>query len=241
MNYHPGNIKFQNMIESHLQNHSDRYTTRTQKEAIEIMVIQNIKKEGGRFLKWESDKGWWINMSVDMCVDLNLDIDMDDSNISTMNSIPTGANIDTDLDRNTNENTNENMYVNVKGNENANGNVSLNSNNSVALIKAETEILLKVHNAFLDFKKKIKRAQQKQKQLHESTNSMYVFEQQDRQKRKRSSNNDITTTTTTMKNDTNSGNNSSMCMPFLPNMKGSACGYFFSDTHDSFDENNSTN
>merc|ERR1712238_316782 len=100
------------MIESQLQHHSDpSYATRIQKDAIEIMVIQNIKKEGGRFLKWESAKGWWINMSVEMCDDLNSDIDIDVSNISTTNSIPTGANTDTDTDsdRNTNENENENL------------------------------------------------------------------------------------------------------------------------------------
>ena len=234
MDYHPGNVKFQNMIESQLQHHSNPFTTRTQKEAIEIEVIQNVKKEGGRFLQWESDKGWWINMSVEMYVDLNSDIDMDVSSISTMNSILTGANTDTFSDKNTNKNTYENMNVNVKRNENENVNVSLNPNNSAEYSKAETEIQSKVHNAFLDFKKKIIRAQQKQQQLQVSTSSTYVFQQQNGQKRKRSDDNNIftTTTTTTMRSDTNNGNNSSICISFLPNMKGSACGYFFSDAND---------
>ena len=66
-----------------------------------------------------------------------------------------------------------------------------------------------------------------------------MFEQQDGQKRNRFCNNDITTTT--IKSNTNIGNNSSMCMPFLPDMNGSACGYFFSDVNDSSYDNNSTN
>ena len=84
------------------------------------------------------------------------------------------------------------------------------------------------------------RAQQKQQQLQVSISSTHVFEQQDGQKRKRFSNNDITTITTT-KNDINSGNNSSKCMPFLPDMNGSVFGYFFSNTDDSSYENTSTN
>ena len=69
-----------------------------------------------------------------------------------------------------------------------------------------------------------------------------MFEQQDGQKGKRFGNNDITTTTTTtMKNNTNIGDNSSLCLPFLPDMNGSTCGYFFSHTNDSSYENNSIN
>mmetsp|Transcript_39887 Transcript_39887/g.44550 ORF Transcript_39887/g.44550 Transcript_39887/m.44550 type:complete len:614 (-) Transcript_39887:459-2300(-) len=228
MNYHPGNIKFQNMIDSQFQHHSGPYTTRTQKEAIETEVIQNVKREGGRFLKWESDKGWWINMSVEMCVDLNSDIDMDVINISTMNSVPTGANIDTDSDRNTNENTNENVNVNV----------SLNSRtNSVEYFKAEKEIQSKVNFAFRHFKKRMIRAQQKQQQLQVSASSTYVFEQQDGQKRRRSNNSD--SATTIMGSNTNSGNNSNICMPFLPDMNGNACGYFFSSANGSSYDYNS--
>ena len=182
LNYHLGNIKFQNIIESQFQHHSDQNTTEAQKEAIEIKVIQNIKKDGVQFLKWESDKGWWINMSVQMSVDMDSDIDIDASNITTINSIPIGGN--TDTDRTTNENKNENtkMKMNVKGNKIVN--VSLNSNNGASYFKAEKEIQLKVHHAFRDFKIKMIRTQQKQQQLQVSTSSTHVFKQQNRQKRK---------------------------------------------------------
>ena len=114
-------------------------------------------------------------------------------------------------------------------------NVSLNSNDSASYTKAEKEIQLKVHHAFQDFKIKMIRAQQKQQQLQVISCSTYVFEQQDRQKQKRFSNNDVittTTTTTSMKSNTNSGNNNSMCLPFLPDMNGSACGCFFATAND---------
>ena len=181
MNYHPGNVKFRNIIESQFQHHFDPYTTQAQREAIEIKLIQNIKKDGERFLKWDSDKGWWINMSVEMSVDINSDIDMDVSNISRINSIPIGTNAgtdtDTDTDTNENPNVNVNVNMNVKGIENLN--VNLNSNDSASYFKAEKEIQSKVHYAFRDFKKKMIRGQQKQQQLQVNTSSTYVFEQQD--------------------------------------------------------------
>merc|ERR1719491_2877264 len=98
MNYHPGNVNFQNVIESQFQHHSDLNTTQAQKEAIEIRVIQNIKKDGGRFLKWESDKGWWINVSAEMSTDMDSDIDMDIGNMTKINSVSTGVNRDTDAE-----------------------------------------------------------------------------------------------------------------------------------------------
>ena len=229
MNYHPGNVKFQDIIESQFQHHFDTNTTQAQKEAMEIEVIQNIKKDGGRFLKWESDKGWWINMSVEMCHNLNLDIDIDVSSISTINSIPTGVNTDIDTNRNTNKNRNGNVYVNMNVKENKNVNLILNSNNSVSYTKAEKEIQSKVHYAFRDFKKKMIRTQQKQQQLQVSASSTSVFELLDRHKRRRSSNNDIDITT--MKSDTNRGNNSCNCMSFFPDINGRACGCFNSNIY----------
>jgi len=236
MDYHPGNIKFQNVIESQLQYHSDPNTTKAQKDAIVIEVIQHIKKDGGRFLKWESDNGWWSNMSVEMCVDMDLDIDMNSGNTMTTNSISPSAKINTKTDTNSNKNTNENMNMKVKGNENVN--VSLNSRtNSVEYFKAEKEIQSKVNFAFRHFKKRMIRAQQKQQQLQVSASSTYVFEQQDGQKRRRSNNSD--SATTIMGSNTNSGNNSNICMPFLPDMNGNACGYFFSSANGSSYDYNS--
>ena len=236
MNYHTGNNKFQNLIESQLQYYSEPSTTKAEKDAIEIEIIQKIRKDGGRFLKWESDKGWWINMSVEMCTDMGSGIDIDIGNTTTINATPIVVNT------NSNRNTNDNVNVNVNVKKNENVNMSVNSNRSADYFKAEEEIQLKVHYAFRDFKKKMIRAQQKQQQLQVSTSSTYVFEQQDGQKRKRFSNNDITTTTTTTMNSSiNCGNNSSVCIPFLPATNGGACGYFHSNANDSSSDNNSIN
>ena len=255
MNYHTGNNKFQNLIESQLQYYSEPSTTKAEKDAIEIEIIQKIKKDGGRFLKWKSDKGWWINMSVEMCTDIGSGIDIDIANTTTINATPIVANTNSSINTNdnvndnVNVNVNMNMNMNVKQNENVNVkqnenvNMSLNSNRSADYFKAEEEIQLKVHYAFRDFKKKMIRAQQKQQQLQVSTSSTYVFEQQDGQKRKRFSNNDMTTitTTTTMNSSINCGNNSSMCIPFLPATNGGVCRYFHSNANDSSYDNNSTN
>jgi len=90
MMYHPGNVLFQNIIESRIQEHSiDPKTTYARRQAIEMEVIQQIKNDCGRFLKWEIDKGWWSNMSLD------IDIDMDSTNgdrSSSINSVILNAN-----------------------------------------------------------------------------------------------------------------------------------------------------
>jgi len=64
MNYHPGNAKFLNLIELRIYEHTiDPETTPTRRMAIEMELIHQIRQDGGRFLKWEIDKGWWTDIS----------------------------------------------------------------------------------------------------------------------------------------------------------------------------------
>jgi len=64
MNHHPGNAKFLNLIELRIYEHTiDPETSPTRRMAIEMELIHQIRQEGGRFLKWEIDRGWWVDMS----------------------------------------------------------------------------------------------------------------------------------------------------------------------------------
>ena len=87
LNFHPGNVKFQNLIESHIQEHSiDPNTSLIRRKEIvtEVMneVCNNSKSKtksrnesdsghggcgysygvhyGGRFLTWNMEKQWWL-------------------------------------------------------------------------------------------------------------------------------------------------------------------------------------
>jgi len=61
MTYHPGNVMFQSMIESRLQEHTD--ANQAGKMAIVLSLIQYIQQEkGGRFLTWDSRNNWWLDM-----------------------------------------------------------------------------------------------------------------------------------------------------------------------------------
>eukprot|EP00536_Pseudo-nitzschia_multiseries_P003472 jgi/Psemu1/236728/estExt_Genewise1.C_540002 len=63
MNYHPGNVMFQNLIESRIHEHTlDPNTTQSRRQIIEIELIQEVRINGGRFLKWNINKGWWVIM-----------------------------------------------------------------------------------------------------------------------------------------------------------------------------------
>ena len=64
MTHHPGNIMFENIIESRLKDHMN--TNQDGKHLIEFDIIRYVRcVKRGRFLKWDIDKGWWSNMVVD--------------------------------------------------------------------------------------------------------------------------------------------------------------------------------
>jgi len=240
IDFHPGNAMFQNIIESRILRHSDPNTTQAQKEAIEMEVIQQVQQKGhgGRFLKWEVDKGWWSNMSVvDMRVDMDIDMGMN-VNMNIDN------NMTTSVDTCSTNGDSSSSINSVPTNANVNSNVNANMN--AKYFEANKEIQSKVHYAFRDFKKKIMRAQQKQQRIQVNTSSTYAFERQDGQKRNRSNNNNNNDTTTVAKEnsaDDSSGSSDSdrICMPFLPdNTNGDTCGYFYSDANNSFYNNNFT-
>jgi len=65
MNYHPGNVKFLNLIESRIHEHTfDETTTPFRRTVIEKELMQQIRDSGGRFVKWDIDKGWWVDMTI---------------------------------------------------------------------------------------------------------------------------------------------------------------------------------
>ena len=61
MTYHPGNVMFQSLIESKLEEHTN--ANQAGKMSIVLSLIQHIQQEkGGRFLTWDAKNNWWMDM-----------------------------------------------------------------------------------------------------------------------------------------------------------------------------------
>ncbi|OEU14423.1 hypothetical protein FRACYDRAFT_240962 [Fragilariopsis cylindrus CCMP1102] len=61
MNFHSGNVKFQNLIESHLYEYFiNPDTTLSRRKEIEIEILNEILNSGGRFLTWITVNKWWL-------------------------------------------------------------------------------------------------------------------------------------------------------------------------------------
>ena len=72
MNTHSGNARFQNLLESHVYEHSiDLNTCLNRRKEIEIQLIQEVRKpekkngcgggySSGRFLTWDVKNQWWV-------------------------------------------------------------------------------------------------------------------------------------------------------------------------------------
>ena len=159
MTYHPGNVMFQNLIESQIQEHTiDPNTIQSRRVAIEMELIQIVRTAGGRFLKWEIDRSLWTNMNQDM------------PNNNNKNSISSSNN----------NNNNSTNYDSSTSGYSSSGRIS-----SSHEATADKEIQQKVHYAFRDFRKKMLKTPQN---LQVNTSSTYAFERQDGQKRKRFNN-----------------------------------------------------
>lgn len=64
MNHHPGNAIFMNLIEERIYEHTiDPDTDHSRRLELELELIEKVKQDGGRFLKWDIDKGWLVDMS----------------------------------------------------------------------------------------------------------------------------------------------------------------------------------
>ena len=131
---------FQNLIELRIYEHTiDPKTTQSRRLALEMDLIEQVRNNGGRFLKWEIDKRWWVNIDA----------------VETATSTSTTTTTTTE-----NNNTNSNQQEAV-----------------------DKEILSKVHYAFRDFRKKMRKSQQ---ELIVNASSTHAFkQQQDGQKRAR--------------------------------------------------------
>lgn len=64
MTHHPGNVMFQSLIESRLEDHTN--TSQDGKHVIEFDIIRYVRRvKRGRFLTWDNAKCWWANMLTD--------------------------------------------------------------------------------------------------------------------------------------------------------------------------------
>lgn len=65
MNHHPGNAKFMSLIEERIFEHTiDLNTSPERRLSIEVELIEKVRQEGGRFLKWDIERGWLVDMST---------------------------------------------------------------------------------------------------------------------------------------------------------------------------------
>ena len=61
MTYHPGNVMFQSLIESRLEEHDN--ANQAGKLSVVLSLIEYIQHEkGGRFLTWDAKNNWWLDM-----------------------------------------------------------------------------------------------------------------------------------------------------------------------------------
>jgi hypothetical protein len=159
MNYHPGNVQFQNIIESRLDEFTKAKNQKGQQLKIVIEIIHYIQNiQNGIFLKWNASNGWWTiinNKSSNSIKNSSL------SAAAAAAAINSSATINSDSDYEMKDN---NM-----------NNTNCNSSNNLNFTPEELEIQSKVHYAFRDFKKKI----QTQQNLQFSKSSTYAFERQD--------------------------------------------------------------
>ena len=58
---HSGNVHMRNIIAEYIPQY--REGTQTDKGRIPLQVVMRIKQEGGRFLKRDTDFGWWFEVS----------------------------------------------------------------------------------------------------------------------------------------------------------------------------------
>ena len=58
---HSGNVHMRNIIAEYIPQY--REGTQTDKGRIPLQVVMRIKQEGGRFLRRDTDHGWWFQVS----------------------------------------------------------------------------------------------------------------------------------------------------------------------------------
>ena len=58
---HSGNVLLRNIIAEYIPVY--RSTTKPEKDILPLKVLLRIKQEGGRFLKRDTDHGWWFEVS----------------------------------------------------------------------------------------------------------------------------------------------------------------------------------
>jgi predicted MPP superfamily phosphohydrolase len=57
---HPGTVMFRSILENHYEEHSNA-TSKEQKVVVTWKIIEDVEKQGGRFLVWDN-RGWWVEL-----------------------------------------------------------------------------------------------------------------------------------------------------------------------------------
>jgi hypothetical protein len=233
MNVHPGNVKFQNLIESRIYEHSIDLNTpplrRTEIE-IELMNEVQIPEQGvsGRFLTWNIEKKWWIVIRSDDEKQKKIHYAFRDFQKKMLKTKQQQQKVQTTPNSNSlfvrQDGQKKKMYITNK------------RDNDIENRSSSED------NAFRDFQKtmlKTKQQQQQQK-VQTTTHLNSLFEgQQDGQKKKlyiKNKRDNVIENRSSSEDNNNNG--CANANPFFPSMDNNGnnktCGFFFSTDDSSY-------
>jgi hypothetical protein len=114
MNFHSGNVNFQNLIESRIYEHSiDLNTPPVRQTEIEIEVFNEVLKpiknngsfgggDSGRFLTWDIKKQWWLVIHSDNEIQIKIHYafrDFRKKMLRSQQKVQTGTNLNSLIER----------------------------------------------------------------------------------------------------------------------------------------------
>jgi hypothetical protein len=235
MNVHPGNVKFQNLIESRIYEHSIDLNTpplrRTEIE-IELMNEVQIPEQGvsGRFLTWNIEKKWWLVIRSDDEKQKKIHYAFRDFQKKMLKTKQQQQKVQTTPNSNSlfvrQDGQKKKMYITNK------------RDNDIENRSSSED------NAFRDFQKtmlKTKQQQQQQQQKVQTTthlNSLFEGQQDGQKKKLYIKNKRDNVIENRSSSEDNNNNGCANANPFFPSMDNNGnnktCGFFFSTDDSSY-------
>ena len=240
MNFHSGNVNFQNLIESRIYEHSiDLNTPPVRQTEIEIEVFNEVLKpiknngsygggDSGRFLTWDIKKQWWLVIHSDNEIQIKIHYAFRDFQKKMLKTKQQQQKVQTTPNSNSlfvrQDGQKKKMYITNK------------RDNDIENRSSSED------NAFRDFQKtmlKTKQQQQQQK-VQTTTHLNSLFEgQQDGQKKKlyiKNKRDNVIENRSSSEDNNNNG--CANANPFFPSMDNNGnnktCGFFFSTDDSSY-------
>jgi hypothetical protein len=235
MNVHSGNVKFQNLIESRIYEHSiDLNTPPLRRTGIEIELMNEVQipEQGvsGRFLTWNIEKKWWIVIRSDDEKQKKIHYAFRDFQKKMLKTKQQQQKVQTTPNSNSlfvrQDGQKKKMYIKNK------------RDNDIENRSSSED------NAFRDFQKtmlKTKQQQQQQQQKVQTTthlNSLFEGQQDGQKKKLYIKNKRDNVIENRSSSEDNNNNGCANANPFFPSMDNNGnnktCGFFFSTDDSSY-------